>query len=109
MLQLQGQTPARGKKSIVRSHLAHMEPTGASAESTQGDQLGGQKNARDADGAIVAADHPGAQQRFHTADYWLHIYTPLGLCLHIHTDFRAVAVTCEGVLTLALVLTRVCV
>lgn len=84
-----------------------MGPSGASAESTEGDQLAGQKNARDADGAIVAADHPGAQQRFHTADYWLHIYTPLGLCLHIHTDFRAVTITCEGVLTLALVLTRV--
>lgn len=84
-----------------------MGPTGASAESTERDQLGGQRNARDADGAIVTTDRPGARQHLHTADYWLHIYTHLGLCLHIHTDFRAATITCEGVLTSALVLTRV--
>ena len=42
---------------------------GASAESTERDQLGGGKNVRDADSVVVATDHRRAQQCIHTADY----------------------------------------
>lgn len=28
----------------------------------------------------------------HTADYWLHIYTPMRLCLQIHANFGAVII-----------------
>lgn len=66
--------------------------TGASAESTERDQLAGERNVRDADSLVVATDHSGAQQHIHTADYWLHIYTLMWLCLHIHANFRAVLV-----------------
>ncbi len=64
----------------------------ASAESTERDQLAGERNVRDADDLIVATDHSGAQQHIHTADYWLYVYTRLRMCLHIRTDFRAVIV-----------------
>lgn len=68
------------------------EPAGASAESTQRDQLVGERNVRDADSLVIATDHSGAQQHIYTAYYWLHIYTSMQLCLHIHADFRAVTV-----------------
>lgn len=61
-------------------------PTGASAESTEEDQLDGEWNATDADSLVIATDHVGTQQLIHTADYRLHIYTPMGQCLHLHSN-----------------------
>lgn len=66
--------------------------SGVSAESTDRDQLASERNVRDADSLAVAADPSGAQQHVHTADYWLHIYTHMRLCLHIHAKFRSVVV-----------------
>lgn len=88
MLQLQGQTQRRQKANSMPAPSSH----GASAESTERDQLAGERNVRDADSSVIATDHSGAQQHAHTADYWLHIYTPMWLCLHFHAEFRAVIV-----------------
>lgn len=55
---------------------------GASAESTERDQLAGDMNVRDADS--FATDHSGELQRTHTVIRWLHIYTP-GVSVFAHS------------------------
>lgn len=82
--------PQRRQKANCMPATCSHGPTGASAESTEKDQLAVERNVREPDSLV--ADPSGAQQHIHTADYWLHIYTPLRLCLHIHANFRVVIV-----------------
>lgn len=77
MLQLQGQSPAPAKSQWHASTLLTWGRPGESAESTERDQLAGERNVRECADSLVATDHTGAQQHIHTADYWLHIYTPM--------------------------------
>lgn len=88
MLKLQGRRQKANNTPAACSHgMAE-----ASAESTVRDQLADERNVRDADSLVIATDLSEAQQHIHTADYWLHIYTPMRQCLHIHARFRTVII-----------------
>lgn len=56
MLQLQGQRLAPAESQLHASTLLTWEGGGASAESTERDQLAGERNVRDADSFVVATD-----------------------------------------------------
>lgn len=78
---LQGQTPVLVKKAI--EHLAHMGWLGRQLNQQRGISVWREECQRCWQRGCC---HCRAQQCIHTADYWLHIYTPLGMCLRIHTD-----------------------
>lgn len=83
MLKLQGRRQKANNTPAACSHgMAE-----ASAESTVRDQLADERNVRDADSLVIATDLCEARQHIHTADYCLHIYTPMRQCLHIHARF----------------------
>lgn len=74
MLQLQGQSLAPAESQLHASTLLTWEGGGASAESTERDQLAGERNVRDADSLVVAADRSAAHPYCRLLAPHLHSY-----------------------------------
>lgn len=93
MLQLQGQTPVLAKSQLHASTLLTWAGWGVSWINREGSAGWREECQRWWQlGRHHRSPHSGAQQHIHNAYYWLHIYTSMRLCLHIHADFRPVTV-----------------